>query len=108
VAVRTDKDREIEAKLERLQQDTSGRVSPACQQLQYKADDAQHKFDREDAAFNRGRSDGKLIQPLGDESIKAHDAASACIDAQMKAENVEVFQHLWPELRAAAGLATHD
>src|SRR5271170_1452647 len=46
VAVRTDKDREVEAKLERMQQDLSDDMPPACKSLQYTAENKQEKFNR--------------------------------------------------------------
>jgi hypothetical protein len=44
VAVRTAKDREVEAKLEKMQEDLSDDMPPACKSLQYIAEDKQEKF----------------------------------------------------------------
>jgi hypothetical protein len=105
VALRTDKDREVEAKLEKLQDDVEENLSPACQSLQYTADNEQQKFNRAQAAYERGwpdaRGASKLI--MSDSTIKANDAVLACIAADEKVKHEEVAR-LWPELCADAGI----
>jgi hypothetical protein len=44
VAVRTDEDREVEAKLEKMQEDLSDNMPPACKSLRYIAEDEQWKI----------------------------------------------------------------
>ena len=56
VAVRTDQDREVEAKLEKMQEDLSDDVPPACKSLQYIAEDEQEKFNRGVEARKRNRA----------------------------------------------------
>ena len=58
VSVRTDKDREAEAKLEKLQDDLQENLSPACQSLQDTADTEQQKFYLAHAAYKRGGPGG--------------------------------------------------
>ena len=47
MAVRTAKDREVEAELEKVHKDFGDEMSPACKSLQDIADDKQEKFNRE-------------------------------------------------------------
>jgi hypothetical protein len=54
VAVRTNKDREVEAKLEKMQGDLSDDMPPACKNLQYITEDKQEKFNRAVVANQRG------------------------------------------------------
>jgi hypothetical protein len=105
VAIRTDKDREVEAKLEKLQDDVEDRLSHACQSLQHAADNEQQKFNRAHAAFERGGSGAQAAYAMvmSDSTIKAHDAVLACIAADEEAKQVEVGR-LWAELRATARL----
>jgi hypothetical protein len=105
VAVRTDGDREVEAKLEKLQDDLEENLSPACQSLQYAADNEQEKFYRAHEAYERGGPGARAAYAvvMSDSNIKAHEAVLACIAADEKAKQVEVGG-LWAELRATAGL----
>jgi hypothetical protein len=103
VAVRTDKDREVEAKLEQMQWDGGGNMSPTCLNLQSIAADAQAKFHREEAADDRGEPGADAVVMSDNAPIKANDAVLACIEANEKAEQVEIMR-LWAELRHTAGL----
>jgi hypothetical protein len=105
VSVRTDEDREVEAKLEKLQDDLEENLSPACQSLQYTADNEQQKFYRAHAAYKRGGPGARAAYEvvMSDSTIKAHEAVLACIAADEEAKQVEVGR-LWAELRATAGL----
>jgi hypothetical protein len=107
VAVRTNKDREVEAKLEKMQWNGGGNMSPACQKLQYIAEDKHQKFKREVAANERGEPGAYAAVMSDNDEIKAGDAVLACIDAAEKAQQSE-NDKLWPELRATAGLPAHD
>ncbi len=102
VAVRTDKDRELEAKLEKMQQDLSDDMPPACKSLQYTAEHKQEKFNRAIEAKQRGES-GVHAVPMSASRIKANDAVLACIDADEKAKRAEGGR-LWVELCATAGV----
>jgi hypothetical protein len=85
VAVRTKKDRETEAKLEKMQWDGSNdNVSPACQKLDPFTNAALARYDY-------------------DEFRKTGEALIACNDADEKARQVDAMR-LWDELRHTAGL----
>jgi hypothetical protein len=102
VAVRTDKDREVEAKLEKMQEDLSDDMPPACKSLQYVAEDEQEKFNRAAEANQRSESRAHAIT-MSASPIKANDAVRACIDADGKAKRAEGGR-LWVELCAIAGV----
>jgi hypothetical protein len=99
-AVRTDKDREVEAKLEKVQEDLSDDTPPACKSLQYRAEDEQEKFNRAVEAKQRGESGAHAVS-MSSSPIKARDAVLACIDADQKAKRAEGGR-LWAELCATA------
>jgi hypothetical protein len=101
-AVRTDKDREVEAKLEKMQGDLSDDMPPACKSLQYIAEDKQQKFDRALEAKKRGESGAHAVA-MSAGPIKANDAVLACIDAEEKAKRAEGGR-LWAKLCATAGV----
>jgi hypothetical protein len=105
VAVRTDKDREVEAKLEKLQDDVEENISSACRSLQYTADDEQQKFNRVQAAYERGGPGKQAAYAviMSSSTIKANDAVLACIAADEKVKHEEVGR-LWPELCTDAGI----
>jgi hypothetical protein len=107
VAVRTDKDREVEAKLEKLQDDVEENLSPACQNLQCTANDEQRKFNRAQAAYEHGGPGAQAAHAvvMSDRTLKANNAAIACIAADEKVTDEEVAR-LWPELCAIAGIPT--
>jgi hypothetical protein len=107
VAVRTDKDREVEAKLKKMQWNGGGNMSPACQKLQYIAVEKQKKFKREVAANECGEPGAYAVVMSDNDDIKANNAILACIDAAEKAQQSE-NDKLWPELRATARLPAHD
>jgi hypothetical protein len=100
VAVRTDKDREVEAKLEKMQEDLSDDMPPACRSLQDIAEDEQEKFNRAVGANQRGEP-GAYAVAMSASPIKANDAVLACIDADEKAKRAEGGR-LWVELCATA------
>jgi hypothetical protein len=102
VAVRTDKDREVEAKLEKMQEDLSDDMPPACKSLQYIAEDEQEKFNRAVGANQRGGSRAYAI-PMSASPIKANDAVRACVDAEGKEKRAEGGR-IWVELCATAGV----
>jgi hypothetical protein len=97
-AVRTDKDREVEAKLEKMQEDLSDDTPPACKSLQYIAEHEQEKFNRAVEANQRGESGAHAVA-MSANPIKANDAVLACIDAEEKAKRTEGGR-LWVELCA--------
>jgi hypothetical protein len=105
VAVRTDKDREVEARLEKMQEDLSDDMPPACKSLQYLAEDRQKKFNRSVEAKQRGGSAAHAVA-LSASSIKANDAVLACIDANQKAKRAE-GSRLWAELCATARVSAN-
>jgi hypothetical protein len=102
VAVRTDKDREVEAKLEKMQEDLSDDVPPACKSLQYIAEDEQEKFNRAVEANQRGEYRAHAIAKSAS-PIKANDAVRACVDADEKSKRAEGGR-LWVDLCAIAGV----
>jgi hypothetical protein len=102
VAIRTKKDREVEAKLEKMQEDLSDDVPPGCKTLQHIAEDEQEKFNRAAEANQRGES-GTHAVALSASPFKANDAVRACIDADKKAMRAEGGR-LWVELCATAGV----
>jgi hypothetical protein len=102
VAVRTDRDRKVEAKLERMQEDLSDDMPPACKSLQAIAEDKQEKFNRAVEANQRGESHAHAIA-MSASPIKANDVVRACVDADEKAKRVEGGL-LWIELCAIAGV----
>jgi hypothetical protein len=102
VAVRTDKDREVEAKLEKMQEDLSDDMPPACKSLQDIAEDKQEKFNRAVKANQRGEPEAYAVA-MSASPIKANDAVRACIDADEKAKRAEGGR-LWVELCATAGV----
>jgi hypothetical protein len=101
-AVHTDKDREVEAKLETMQEDLSDDMPPACKSLQDIAEDEQKKFNRAVEANQRGESRA-LAMAMSASPIKANDAVRACVDADEKAKRAEGGR-LWVELCATAGV----
>jgi hypothetical protein len=105
VAVRTDKDRAVEAKLENMQEDLSDDTPPACKSLQYTAENKQEKFNRAVEATQRGKS-GVRAAPMSASPIKANGAVLACIDANQKAKRAEGGR-LWVELCATAGVSAN-
>jgi hypothetical protein len=100
VAVRTDKDREVEAKLEKVQKDFADEMSPACKSLQDIAEDKQEKFNRAVEANQRGEP-GAYAVAMSASPIKVNDAVLACVDADEKAKREEGGR-LWVELCATA------
>jgi hypothetical protein len=102
VAVRTDKDREVEAKLEKMQEDLSDNMPPACKSLQYIAEDEQEKFNRAVEANQRGESRAHAMA-MSASPIKANDAVRGCVDADEKAKRAEGHR-LWVELCTIAGV----
>jgi hypothetical protein len=102
VAVRTDKDREVEAKLEKMQEDLSDDMPPACKSLQDTAEDEQKKFNRAAEANQRSESRANAIA-MSASPIKANDAVRACVDADGKAKRAGGGR-LWVELCAIAGV----
>jgi hypothetical protein len=105
VAVRTDMDREVEAKLEKMQEDLSDDMPPACKSLQYIAEDEQEKFNRAVEANQRGESRAHAIA-MAVSPIKANDAVRACVEADKKATRAEGGR-LWVELCATAGVSAN-
>jgi hypothetical protein len=105
VAVRTDMDREVEAKLEKMQEDLSDDMPPACKSLQDIAEDEQKKFNRAVEANQRGESRAHAIA-MSVSPIKANDAVRACVDADEKAKRAEGGR-LWVELCATAGVSAN-
>jgi hypothetical protein len=105
VAVRTDKDREVEAKLEKMQEDLSDDMPPACKSLQDIAEDEQKKFNRAVEANQRGESRAHAIA-MSVSPIKANDAVRACVEADKKAKRAEGGR-LWVELCATAGVSAN-
>jgi hypothetical protein len=101
-AVRTDKDREVEAKLEKMQEDLSDDMPPACKSLQDTAEDEQKKFNRAAEANQRSESRAHAIA-MSASPIKANDAVRACVDADGKAKRAGGGR-LWVELCAIAGV----
>jgi hypothetical protein len=106
VAVRTDKDREVEAKLEKMQEDLSDNMPPACKSLQDIAEDEQEKFNRAVEANQRGESRAHAMA-MSASPIKANDAVRACVDADEKAKRAEGGR-LWVELCATAGVPANQ
>jgi len=102
VGVRTDKDREVEAKLEKMQEDLSDDMPPACKSLRDIAEDKQEKFNRAVGANQRGEP-GAYAVAMSASPIKANDAVLACVDADEKAKRLEGGL-LWIELCATAGV----
>ncbi len=102
VAVRTDKDREVEAKLKKMQEDLSDDMPPTCKSLQHIAQDEQEKYNRAVTAHQRGEP-GAYAAAMSASPIKANDAVRACIDADEKAKRAEGGR-LWVELCATAGV----
>jgi hypothetical protein len=101
-AVRTDKDREVEAKLKKMQEDLSDDMPPTCKSLEYIAQDEQEKYNRAVTANRRGEP-GAYAVAMSASPIKANDAVRACIDAEEKAKRAEGGR-LWVELCAIAGV----
>jgi hypothetical protein len=102
VAVRSDKDREVQAKLEKMQEDLLDDMPPACKTLQYTAEHEQQKFKRAVEAKRRGES-GSHAVAMSSIPIKASNAVRACVDADQKARRAEGGR-LWAELCAVAGV----
>ncbi len=102
MAVRTDKDREVEAKLKKMQEDLSDDMPPSCKSLQYIAQDEQEKYNRAVTANQRGEP-GAYAVAMSASPIKANDAVRACIDADEKAKRAE-GDRLWIELCGTAGV----
>ena len=104
-AVHTDKDREVEAKLEKMQEDLSDDIPPACKNLQYVAEHEQEKLNRAVEARQRGESGSRAVA-MSSRHIKASEAVLACIDADQKARRAEGGR-LWAELCAVAGVSAN-
>jgi hypothetical protein len=102
VAVRTNKDREVEAKLEKLQEDLSDDMPPGCKSLRDIAEDKQEKFNRAVGANQRGEPEAYAVA-MSASPIKANDAVLACIAADEKAKRAEGGR-LWVELCTIAGV----
>ena len=102
VAVRTDKDREVEAKLEKMQEDLSDDMPPACKSLQDITEDKQEKFNRAVGANQRGEP-GVNAVAMSASPIKANDAVRVCVDADKKVKRAKGGR-LWVELCATAGV----
>ena len=102
VAVRTAKDREVEAKLEKMQEDLSDDMPPACKSLQDITEDKQEKFNRAVGANQRGEP-GVNAVAMSASPIKANDAVRVCVDADKKVKRAEGGR-LWVELCAIAGV----
>jgi hypothetical protein len=105
VAVRTDKDREVEAKLEKMQEDLSDDMPSACKSLQYTAEHEQEKFNRAIEARQRGESGARAVA-MSSRPTKASDAVLACVDAAGKDKRAEGGR-LWAELCATAGVTAN-
>jgi hypothetical protein len=105
VAVRTNKDREVEAKLEKMQGDLSDDMPPACKNLQYITEDKQEKFNRAVVANQRGEPAAYAVA-MSASPITANDAVRACVDADKKAKRAEGGR-LWAELCATAGVSAN-
>jgi hypothetical protein len=102
VAVRTAKDREVEAKLEKVQKDFADEMSPACKSLQDIAEDEQEKFNRAVAANQRSEPSAHAVA-MSASPIKANDAVRVCVDADKKVKRAKGGR-LWVELCATAGV----
>lgn len=105
VAVRTDKDREVEAKLEKMQEDLSDDMPPPCMSLESAAEHEQEKFSRAVEARQRGESGAHAVA-MSSRPKKASDAVLACIDAAGKVKRTEGGR-LWAELCALAGVTAN-
>ena len=105
VAIRSNKDREVQAKLEKMQEDLLDDTPPACKSLQYSAEHEQEKFKRAVEAKRRGES-GPQAVAMSSSPINASHAVLACIDADQKARRAEGGR-LWAELCAAAGVSAN-
>jgi hypothetical protein len=89
-AVRTDKDREVESKLEQMQWDGSNdNVSSTCRQLEFVQKQKFHQIG--------------ITAGAADEFEKASDAFNACDAADEKTKEVDATR-LWDELRHTTGL----
>jgi hypothetical protein len=97
MAVRTDKDREVEAKLEKMQEDLSDDMPPACKSLHDTAEHEQEKFNR---------ASGAHAVAMSSRPMKASGAVLACIDAARKDKRAEGGR-LWAELCATAGVTAN-
>ena len=89
-----------QAKLERMQEDLSDDMPPACKSLRDIAEGKQEKFNRAVGANQRGEPGAYA---LSGSPIKANDAVRACVDADEKPKRVEGGL-LWIELCTTAGV----
>jgi hypothetical protein len=103
MAVRTAKDREVEADLEKVQKDFGDEMSAACKSFQYLGADKQEKFNREVEANQRVEPGAYAVVMSDDAPIKSNDAVLACIAAEERAKQSEGGR-LWVELCATAGV----
>jgi hypothetical protein len=72
MAVRTAKDREVEAELEKVQKDFGVVMSPACKSLQDIAEDKQEKFNRAVGANQRGEPEAYAVAMSASPNHRAH------------------------------------
>jgi hypothetical protein len=104
LAVRTDKDQEVEAKLEKMQADaTEENTASSCADFEVEAQTRQRNFKQGQAALDRGQGSFASVRAAGDESIKADNTDMACDAADGNAMMAPAYQ-LWIELRTTAGL----
>lgn len=102
MAVRTAKDREVEAELEKVQKNFADEMSPACKNPQDIAEDEQEKFNRAVEANQRGESRAHAMA-MSASPIKANNAVRARVDSDKKAKRAEAHR-LWVELCTIAGV----
>jgi hypothetical protein len=99
VAVRTDKDRESEAKLEKRQADFDGEItSAACRDWRSAIDQAEHNW----WAFE-DNADSKTSDVQEGRALRASGAYRTCVTTSEKAAHTEGFR-LYQELCTTAGI----
>lgn len=102
MAVRTAKDREVEADLEKMQKHFAHEMPPYCKSFQDIAVDKQGNIE----ANQGGKPEAYAFVVTGNAPLKDNDAVHACIAAEEKAKR-GLGGRLWRELRAAAGVSAY-
>jgi hypothetical protein len=100
MAVRTAKDREVEADLEKMQKHFALEMPPFCKGLQGIVVDKQDNVE----ANQGGQPEAYAVVVADNAPFKDNDAVQACIAAEEKAKRGQGGR-LWKELRATAGVS---
>jgi hypothetical protein len=104
LAVRTDKNQEVEAKLEKMQADaTEENTASSCADFEVEAQTRQRKLKQGHRAFDIGQGSFASVRAADKESVKADNTEMTCDAADGDAMMDAAYQ-LWIELRTTAGL----